>query len=58
MGRRTDLDILADALRGFERQQASRAKVRMATGWDAEKLGELFAVDVFKTKAPGLRMPG
>lgn len=26
--------------------------------WDAEKLGDLFAVDVFKTKAPGLRMPG
>jgi len=26
--------------------------------WDAEKLGDLFAVDVFRTKAPGLRMGG
>jgi NAD(P)-dependent dehydrogenase (short-subunit alcohol dehydrogenase family) len=25
--------------------------------WDAEKLGELFAVDVFKTKTAGLRIP-
>ena len=28
------------------------------TRWDAEKLGDLFAVDVFKTRAPGLRMSG
>lgn len=26
--------------------------------WDATKLGDLFAVDVFKTRAPGLRMGG
>ncbi len=26
--------------------------------WDATKLGDLFAVDVFKTKAPGLRLGG
>ena len=26
--------------------------------WDAEQLGHLFAVDVFKTRTPGLRMPG
>jgi len=24
--------------------------------WDAEKLGDMFAVDVFRTRAPGLRM--
>ena len=28
------------------------------TRWDAEKLGDLFATDVFRTKAPGLRMGG
>ena len=28
-----------------------------AKRWDADKLGELFAVDVFKTRAAGLRMP-
>ena len=26
--------------------------------WDADKLGDLFAVDVFRTRAPGLRMGG
>ncbi len=26
--------------------------------WDATKLGEIFATDVFKTRAPGLRMGG
>ena len=26
--------------------------------WEAEKLGDVFAVDVFKTRAPGLRMGG
>lgn len=25
--------------------------------WNAEQLGDLFAIDVFKTRAPGLRMP-
>ena len=28
------------------------------TRWDANKLGDLFATDVFKTRAPGLRMGG
>jgi NAD(P)-dependent dehydrogenase (short-subunit alcohol dehydrogenase family) len=28
------------------------------TRWDATKLGDLFATDVFKTRAPGLRMGG
>ena len=28
------------------------------TRWDATKLGDLFATDIFKTRAPGLRMGG
>jgi len=28
------------------------------TRWDATRLGEIFATDVFRTRAPGLRMGG
>jgi hypothetical protein len=38
-----------------------RAEATLHNGgqrWDATKLGQLFATDLFKTRAPGLRLGG